>query len=337
MITDLFSSKNCRQLRNIILPIVILAVVSSCNNKSIRKEFYSDGTLKAQYNLLNDKPDGLASFYSSDGKLVVEANYKNGLQEGLTKSYYSSGKIMKLVFVHDGIPQDTQKIYWGNGNIQEVCFLKDGEKNGEISVFFSNGKIHLKGTRLNGNKDGCWEIFDSITNRLRSVAFYKDNAMVSEVDTNDFNLKTFKNESLPFSISIPRNWKLSLSYPGVLVVAVKPNAIGEDSIPIAITVSNGGSLDGKSLQEYISANLKGLTEKRQLTTLINRENIFVNGSEYEDIIFIGNIGNHKIGDLMANILINNTVYIFSCTCPSEKIQSYKYLFEEMIKSIKFNT
>ncbi len=53
----------------------------------VKKEYYPNGRLKAEWNYDNGKLGGISKVYYEGGKLQYEVHYKDGKQEGITKKY----------------------------------------------------------------------------------------------------------------------------------------------------------------------------------------------------------------------------------------------------------
>ena len=54
---------------------------------------------------INDKKEGISSYYYKDGSLKSEISYVGGKKQGLTKEYNEEGLIQSLVYYHNGILQ----------------------------------------------------------------------------------------------------------------------------------------------------------------------------------------------------------------------------------------
>tara|TARA_Y100000782_G_scaffold115634_1_gene163575 strand:+ start:41859 stop:43448 length:1590 start_codon:yes stop_codon:yes gene_type:complete len=99
------------------------------------KEYYPDGTLRAEGEYLDGERFKRWKFYFQNGKLEQTGKYKKGgLQDGEWKWYYS-----------DGDPHRVENFYKGN-------------EEGEIVEYDTNGKVILEGEYIDGLETGKWFI-----------------------------------------------------------------------------------------------------------------------------------------------------------------------------------
>lgn len=324
-----------------ILLIPLFLFILSCNERILKKEYYSNGTIKEEYYCIKNKREGESKLYYPNGKLWAEPLYKDGYQEGLTKVYYPDGKLQKLVYYHKGIPQDTQKVFYENGNIQEICYLINAEKYGDFEMFFSNGKIKEKGNLFDGYQDGCWETFDSTTGFITNISIYETDTLknilgekIAQIDSNDLILKPIDNSSLPFSISFPSNWGIIYNYNKILVGVAKPFKIEGNSIDINLTITKD-TLKGKTFSQYIDGNLKGLIEGKHFIKLISHNKLEIDGTPADELVFYGKYNNVYGCSLITSILEGHTIYMIVCTSPIGDMELYANLFREIINTINF--
>ncbi|HRX29151.1 MAG TPA: toxin-antitoxin system YwqK family antitoxin [Saprospiraceae bacterium] len=158
----------------------------SCKSDVV-ETFYTDGTLKESYHVLNDSIkngeyksyneggsifeisnyqngslEGLRQIYLPSGTLDIEEQYRNGVIHGEYKRYYESGQIKILAHYVDGVLSGEFFKYFPNGVIQEKVTMANNEENGPFEEFYPNGKLKWKGQYLNGdNEYGLLENYDS--------------------------------------------------------------------------------------------------------------------------------------------------------------------------------
>lgn len=86
----------------------------------IVKEYYEDGSLKAEYERKNNKLDGYFKFYHENGNIFREYSYKEGKANGKFKEYYEDGSISVDAIVKNNEGKGTK--YHKNGRKEKFFF-----------------------------------------------------------------------------------------------------------------------------------------------------------------------------------------------------------------------
>lgn len=92
------------------------------------KEYFYNGRLHLNYNLINGIKNGNVIEYYTNGNKSEESNYKNGKRNGECIIYYSNGNIMQKCTYVDGLIQGINISYNDLGNITSEDFYVDGYK-----------------------------------------------------------------------------------------------------------------------------------------------------------------------------------------------------------------
>ncbi|MEI6683311.1 MAG: toxin-antitoxin system YwqK family antitoxin [Bacteroidota bacterium] len=101
--------------------------------------------------------DGHWKDYYSDGSLKAEGNYDNGKQVGEWKYYHPNGKIEQTgKFSKQGKLEGTWKWYFDNGKLLREENYRNGLKDGNSTEYDENGLVIEAGEFVNGNEDGPW-------------------------------------------------------------------------------------------------------------------------------------------------------------------------------------
>ena len=106
----------------------------------LEKEYYEDGTLKMEKNLL--KGEGDVKIYHSNGLIASQGEYHNGQQNGIFKDYYDDGKLRSEYTMIDGKVNGISTHYYEDGqSVFMILSVKDGENHGEAKAYSRNGKL----------------------------------------------------------------------------------------------------------------------------------------------------------------------------------------------------
>ena len=161
----------------------------------IRKAFvYKSGVMVGEGIVKEDGDrQGPWKDYYPDGSVRAEGNYENGKQVGEWKFYYQGGKLeQKGKFSKSGKLEGTWKWFFDNGQLQREESFRAGLKDGLSTTYDESGKVVEEGEFIDGNEDGVWfeKIGDaymkgSYSNGLRNGkwAYYYLNANGDRTDS----------------------------------------------------------------------------------------------------------------------------------------------------------
>ena len=120
-----------------------------------QKEFYKDGTLRAEGEYKEGKPVGEWKYFYPGGKLEQAGKYSaSGKMTGQWKWYYENEDLMMEEGYRNGLRDGIHTEYDESGNIvEEGEFLNDLEEGPWITL---SGDYFEKGTYRDGLKTGKW-------------------------------------------------------------------------------------------------------------------------------------------------------------------------------------
>ena len=137
--------------------------------EGVKREYNADGIVEKSYLYKNgviigegiirddDSRDGHWKDYFADGTLKAEGNYENGKQTGEWKYYHQNGKIEQTgKFSKQGKPEGTWKWYFETGSLLKEEHYHNGLRDGLSTEYDETGKVIEEGEFLAGNEDGPW-------------------------------------------------------------------------------------------------------------------------------------------------------------------------------------
>lgn len=153
--------------------LVVILILFSCVNGKTKKEYYSTGELKAEYEISDNKKhgdykeyykdgelkedayysegklDGMRKLYYDNGQVEWQVNYKNGKENGHYKKYSVNGELIEEWYYENGVKDSIARWYFPNGKLKKVTNYKKGDKNGIYKTYYENGQIELNSIIVN--------------------------------------------------------------------------------------------------------------------------------------------------------------------------------------------
>ena len=118
------------------------------------KEYYENGALSFELELIDGKKDGYYKDYYLSGALKIEASYKDDLLDGKCKFYYENGNLNEESHYKNGKPTGVWSWYMENGEFIRKKWVDDFDiietEEGEI-IFGSNDKKNILKTTMKQN------------------------------------------------------------------------------------------------------------------------------------------------------------------------------------------
>lgn len=214
--------------------------------------------------------------YYDNGKLKVEGELLNGKQEGLFNFYYDNGQLFKQAFFKEGINQDTLKIYYNDGSIKEISYIKNDKKNGFYKEYYKSGAIKYIGSLKEDFQEGYWLSFNLNSNSLSAdVAYYKQGKLLY----NNKGKTHFKNEK--YSFSFPNSWQLSKAKTKGKIVLVDNIDNNGDNI---VLIEHG---KGSSLSLLVNKELSVLRKAYSKIDVLSVSYFVKSGREVCEILIYG--------------------------------------------------
>lgn len=126
---------------------------------SIEKSvMYHNGVITGEGNVLDDgNKDGWWKEFFNDGSLKAEGNYEDGKSNGEWKFNYLNGKMEQTgKFNKQGKPDGKWKWFYEDGNLLREENYRNGLRDGILSEYDEDGKLIQEGEFVNGSEDGPW-------------------------------------------------------------------------------------------------------------------------------------------------------------------------------------
>ncbi|UCH13292.1 MAG: toxin-antitoxin system YwqK family antitoxin [Bacteroidales bacterium] len=141
--------------RFIVFTFILCLAFSSCmqtdtggkdknSNVRIVREYFSNGYLKAEISVVDNKRHGITKNFSSKGKLLSKVNYVNGRKDGKTTNYYTDGSVHSTIMYKNGIREGNAIWYYKNGKPYSINPYVNNELNGVQKKYYESGKIQAE-------------------------------------------------------------------------------------------------------------------------------------------------------------------------------------------------
>ena len=119
------------------------------------KDFYADGSLRAEGNYDNGKQTGEWKYYHPNGKIEQTGKFnKLGKLDGVWKWYFDSGLLLKEENYRNGLRDGVSTEYDESGNVIEEGEFVNGSEEGPW--FELTGDNFIRGTYREGLRNGMW-------------------------------------------------------------------------------------------------------------------------------------------------------------------------------------
>ncbi len=138
------------------------------------KEYYDDGSLRAEGVYTSGKRTGNWKFYYADGSLQQEGAYnKYGNYDGEWKWYFPSGKLLRSEFFINGREEGMMQEFDENGNTVVEGLYVDGLEEGKWT--YITGDTRQTGEYRSGMRYGTWKTFSADGDLLFKGDYIDDN------------------------------------------------------------------------------------------------------------------------------------------------------------------
>ncbi|WP_417612933.1 toxin-antitoxin system YwqK family antitoxin [Owenweeksia hongkongensis] len=131
--------------------VILSLVLASC---STSEEVNDEVTLDENGNLIKKE-------YFEDGSLKAEITVnEEGVIDGEVRQYYPNGALINRVTFKNGVRSGNNLVYHDNGNLQlEESYDQEGMLDGKFLEYFEDGQLKYKGQYGAGVKVGLWETY----------------------------------------------------------------------------------------------------------------------------------------------------------------------------------
>lgn len=142
------------------------------------KIFDKDGIRRASGFYLNQRKDGLWSFYTDKNELLLTITYKQDKLHGLISKYYANGNLMENTNWINNHLQGLQILYNELGKKKaEIHYFAD-KMHGLYKVFNDEGLLEITGLYSAGLKEGKWQYFKE-SGSIDYELIYKDGVLLN--------------------------------------------------------------------------------------------------------------------------------------------------------------
>lgn len=146
--------------KEILLMVLFLFSFQVFSQKTYHKIFYTNGNIKEEGWLQNDKKINYWKFYYKNGTLKKEGHFKNNLQTKYWCFYRKDASKEKEGHFINGKQNKWWLFYDTNGNVNHKCQLKNNQKNG-FCLLYKNQQL-IKAVKFkNGKKLKEWDNLSS--------------------------------------------------------------------------------------------------------------------------------------------------------------------------------
>jgi len=150
---------------------ILIIIIYSCKTNGIHliKVYYPSGKLKIEEQVLADSfVNGFYKEYYDNGTLYKDYNMVRGKLSGLCKVYDKIGKIYFAGNYKDSLEDGNQVYYFDNGNIDEKYFAKKGLTIGQKFKYYPDGKMRQYWFYDHQGRAKYQRVYDSIGNLISS-------------------------------------------------------------------------------------------------------------------------------------------------------------------------
>lgn len=137
-----------------------------------KTDTYYDGTIKAEYSLVNGKLNGNFKTYYENGNLKKTGNYINGVESGLFKEFDEYGNLEAEYSMTNGELNGSLKTFYSNGKLKKSGYYLKGKEHGNFIEYDENGNKEAEYVMANGMKNGVLKIYED--GKLDVTTTFKD-------------------------------------------------------------------------------------------------------------------------------------------------------------------
>jgi antitoxin component YwqK of YwqJK toxin-antitoxin module len=122
------------------------------------KEYYDNGTLRAEGKYIKDVKEGPWKYYHPNGMTDQEGSYRQGKPEGEWRWYYTGGQTLREESYYNGLADGMMTEYDEAGNIITKGEYLEGNEEGEW--YYRLGDNETEGSYAQGMRNGLWKYWD---------------------------------------------------------------------------------------------------------------------------------------------------------------------------------
>lgn len=105
------------------------------------KEYFANGALKVEINILNGKPEGAYLVYFANGKPNEVRAYRNGEFHGVWRTYNEAGMLIAEAEYRNNKKNGTWHVWDDSGIMRYEMQYSNGKKSGKWYMWDEKGKL----------------------------------------------------------------------------------------------------------------------------------------------------------------------------------------------------
>ena len=174
-----------------LLLLSALFIFSCSYGQEITKEYYENGNLSGEGQVIDGLREGNWKAYYDTGEMQAEVNFIKGVINGKVIKYYKNGQIQSEGKVIYGSNEGETISYYENGNLYQKINFKNNKWHGDYQFYYANGNLMETGTFFEGRKKGVVKLYD-LNGQFDSESYYKGNERTPQEFLNKRLLKSAK-------------------------------------------------------------------------------------------------------------------------------------------------
>ncbi|WP_066508157.1 toxin-antitoxin system YwqK family antitoxin [Rufibacter sp. DG15C] len=186
---------NIRTVNKWLVLLLMTLFCTSCSNREgyVQYEYYPNGEIKAQTEILNGEWHGKRVRFYPSGKVETISYFKDGLNEGEMIDYYEHGQVAGRIMYKNNLLQGPAKYYYPNGKLEVEAQYKNDIAVGWVKFYREDGSLTAMDHHVvnlyepNGRKELSQVIkFDELGRIMKDSSYYVSvSSNCNEVRLND--------------------------------------------------------------------------------------------------------------------------------------------------------
>lgn len=141
------------------------------------RQWYADGTVRADGSFDDDQRDGLWTEYREDGTKKAETTFEDGARDGRWRTFYPDGSVEGEGTYREGRKSGRATFWYEDGTKKAEGTWENDLKVGPSTNWRADGTVESRGEYVAGNKHGKWVDVDAAGNEVEST--WKDGEPVA--------------------------------------------------------------------------------------------------------------------------------------------------------------
>jgi antitoxin component YwqK of YwqJK toxin-antitoxin module len=151
--------------------------------------FSSIGEMESSGIYVNEKKEGLWTFYNPDGSKISQTNFKADAPDGVSQTYYPTGELLETITYKDGVKHGDWFRYYKTGTIQIKATYYNDKLHGHYRVINGSGDVSAEGVYNKGVCVGEWKHLDTETRQIYIKKYDNNGKLLNKEEINDRNQK----------------------------------------------------------------------------------------------------------------------------------------------------